>query len=832
MATLPTSALRNAHEAVLPPVPLSLLTPSHTPPVTSTSPTPATAPHVNGAEQQAFWLATLRRMRAQPGADQAALSAIESHITTGVSLPLLTDPSTVTFSNTPTVTEHADAVRARLHEYMEFGAVVRLPADTDITANGVRVQPLHVIIKTGKKPRLVIDLSRNLNAHLEYEYFHYSSVDDAVEASHPNCWYGKLDLSNCFLSFPLLPEVRKFFCFRFEGELYQFTHMPFGLSTAPRVCTQLLSVVHFALSELGIRAIVYLDDFFFIAASSEEMSRHLTLAQSTIRQFGLIVNPDKTEGPSQTLSFLGVQLDSVNQTVSCTAERVSELNTLLRSLLRQRVITRGHAASLIGKLSFAAQVLPGARPFMRRMLDALHLCKSRRHSTPIRIDPGFRDDVRFWVQQLHHWNGRQQWRSSRAAPFVFASDASLRGFGFYLESAPTLPASTVDSTAWPQPLRVGATFSGTYSPEHAHLHHSHTQIAWCELLAVVACATTYAPHLTGQSLLFHVDNSTDVHIINRQATRSKALAGLLRQLYTIALRYNLHIRACHRPGVDNTLADFLSRPELHRGDHVAQWTTTHPSASACLSSVSLVSSRLYVNSSTASPATRSDSTRTSRTSHDSAPSTPSAPPYGSTPSPPSPSSSCAASASSTPTVTASQASPASCPPSLTTPCAPASPTSLVVAPSTVSKPASSTTTATPTTVNPPVASPSKICTTSVSTSTSTTSLMPVTGALPSSPSSASSASKSTPALASSASTSPSTSGGSTSPSPSPRPRSSPPPSPSYAVTTHSAHWLRTSRTPVTSPLASVAQTWRTSSTPAPWPPLSLTPPSFVMCAAG
>ena len=337
------------------------------------------------------------------------------------------------------------------------------------------------------------------------------------------------------------------------------------------------------------------------------MARQLLLAQSVISQFGLVVNPDKTEGPAQSLSFLGVQLDSVNQTVSCTPARVEELTTLLRSLLRQRVITRAHAASLIGKLSFAAQVLPGARPFMRRMLDALHGCKSRRHSTPIRIDPGFRDDLRFWAQQLHLWNGRQQWRSSRAAPFVFASDASLRGFGFYLESTPTLSnstvdsesaptlsnstadstlaptlsnstvdsestptlhASTVDSTAWPQHLRVGATFSGTYSPEHAHLHQSHTQIAWCELLAVVACASTYGPLLSGQSLLFYVDNSTDVHIINRQATRSKALAGLLRQLYSIALQYNLSIRAQHRPGVDNVLADFLSRPELHKHNHV------------------------------------------------------------------------------------------------------------------------------------------------------------------------------------------------------------------------------------------------------------------------
>ena len=184
-------------------------------------------------------------MRAQPGADLHELAEIESHITHGVSLPLVSSPAAVVYANTPTVLQHASDVRTRLREYMQFGAVVRLPADAHLTDTTLRIQPLHVIIKAGKKPRLVIDLSRNLNDHLEYEYFQYSSVDDAVEASHPGCWYGKLDLSNCFLSFPLHPSVRQYFCFRFEGELYQFTHMPFGLSTAPRVCTQLLSVVNF-----------------------------------------------------------------------------------------------------------------------------------------------------------------------------------------------------------------------------------------------------------------------------------------------------------------------------------------------------------------------------------------------------------------------------------------------------------------------------------------------------------------------------------------------------------------------------------------------------------
>ena len=156
----------------------------------------ATIPLVHGVEQQQHWLATIARMRARPGADLLELAAIESHITHGVSLPLVSTPATTVYANTPTVDQHASDVRSRLREYMQFGAVIKLPAGAHLTDTSLRIQPLHVIIKAGKKPRLVIDLSRNLNDHLEYDYFTYSSVDDAIEASHPGCWYGKLDLSN------------------------------------------------------------------------------------------------------------------------------------------------------------------------------------------------------------------------------------------------------------------------------------------------------------------------------------------------------------------------------------------------------------------------------------------------------------------------------------------------------------------------------------------------------------------------------------------------------------------------------------------------------------
>jgi hypothetical protein len=179
-------------------------------------------------------------------------------------------------------------VRKRVHEHIRFGVVVELdPITTDLA--DLLIQPLHVIIKAEKKPRVVVDLSRNLNTHLEYEYFQYSCANDAVEASHPGCWYDKLDLTNCFLSFPLHPSGRRYFCFRFEGRLYQVIHIPFGLSIAPRVCTLLLSVLAFALTRAGILHVRYLDDFFLIGATRQSLNSSSQLSQSSpARPDGLV----------------------------------------------------------------------------------------------------------------------------------------------------------------------------------------------------------------------------------------------------------------------------------------------------------------------------------------------------------------------------------------------------------------------------------------------------------------------------------------------------------------------------------------------------------------
>lgn len=68
----------------------------------------------------------------------------------------------------------------------------------------------------------------------------------------------------------------------------------------------------------GLPGVVhYLDDFLFVgAAGSGHYQRLLTAFQQLTRELGVLLVQDKTEGPTQWLTFLGIELNTLAQT-SC-----------------------------------------------------------------------------------------------------------------------------------------------------------------------------------------------------------------------------------------------------------------------------------------------------------------------------------------------------------------------------------------------------------------------------------------------------------------------------------------------------------------------------------
>ena len=65
-------------------------------------------------------------------------------------------------------------------------------------------------------------------------------------------------------------------------------------------------------------------------------------------------------------------------------------------------------------------------------------------------------------------------------------------------------------------------------------------------------------------MLFHCDNHAVVDIWWKKTTKDKHLMQLVRSLYFIAARGNFTVSVSHIHGLNNTLADALSRGEVEK----------------------------------------------------------------------------------------------------------------------------------------------------------------------------------------------------------------------------------------------------------------------------
>lgn len=511
-----------------------------------------------------FWSRAIDDLSALPGCNEAALENARRHILDGVKLDFPGGPPPhASFKNTFTFSRHSVVCAERMHEYMVLGAL-RVASGPPPPGGYPYIQPLHAVVRPGKKPRIVVDMSRNCNEFLADAPFKYSSIQDAVDLSllfPESPWYVKIDISSCFLSFPVHEDDIPFYrCKDSDEKVLEFTSMVFGLKSAPFVASSLLDIVSAKLTDLGIAHIRYLDDFLFCSATREGAIESATLASIILRQFGLALSSEKTEGPARRMEFLGIIIDSEDRTLSISAKRKKELIDILSAFSKKTDSTRRSIESLLGKLSFAASVLPGARPFTRRIID---LISGSRRNSKIEIDEGFRLDVEYWLSHISSWNGTQQWRRHSRHPIVFGSDASTEGFAYGLESAPGDVICSLPSHMRPGHVRAGV-WSGVGGDSARQ--QTHRNIAWGEMFCALAAALEFETHLEGQHVVFVIDNESDVNVINRQRSREPRVGGLLRSLCDSAFRYNFSFSAVHRRGEDNSLMDWASRPSLHHFD--------------------------------------------------------------------------------------------------------------------------------------------------------------------------------------------------------------------------------------------------------------------------
>ena len=181
------------------------------------------------------------------------------------------------------------------------------------------------------------------------------------------------------------------------------------------------------------------------------------------------------------------------------------LSTLDECSLKKKC-TKRKLLSLIGVLSFAANVVKLGRTFLRRLIDLSTVVSHLHHHISLNKDAGA--DIAWWQKFLPTWNRGEMFQEDiiTSVDLFFFTDASDIGMG------------------------------GSFRDEWF-------SIRWPRHLS-------WAKKLSSKQILFYCDNETVVEILNAGCCKSsKMIMKVVRKLFYVCARHNISLRAEHIPGL-------------------------------------------------------------------------------------------------------------------------------------------------------------------------------------------------------------------------------------------------------------------------------------------
>ena len=286
-------------------------------------------------------------------------------------------------------------------------------------------------------------------------------------------------------------------------------------------------------------AMHYLDDFLVLGpAGSEDCGKALATSLQLCQSLGASVASHKTEGPSTTITFLGILIDTENMVLSLPPEKLTRLRALISEWKGRKSCHKRQLLSLIGQLQHACRVVRAGRTFLRRMINLSTVAKKPYHR--IRLNKAFQSDLLWWDTFMEDWNGVAVFASLYHSPpaAVLTSDASggwgcgaftSRGKWFQLQ--------------WPE------------SWESVH-------ITVKELAPIVVACAIWGPEWRGKTVRCQCDNAAVVAIVRSGTSKHPLVMHLMRCLFFFVAYYQLYLEAVHLPGIYNEATDALSRNNL------------------------------------------------------------------------------------------------------------------------------------------------------------------------------------------------------------------------------------------------------------------------------
>ena len=416
------------------------------------------------------------------------------------------------------------------------------------------------------KWRLILDLSapagHSVNDGIPKPPFsiQYVTVDafiDGIMARGRGTLMAKFDVASAYRIIAVHPQDRYLLGMKWRDSFFVDLALPFGLRSAPFIFSAVADMVEWMLvNNHGVDFLRhYLDNFLTLGPpASSVCADNLRSCIKLCAELGLPLNPDKLEGPSTCLTILGIELDSVRLQARLPDNKRVRIISLLEAWSTKQFCKRKELESLIGHLHHACKIAPQGRTFLRRMIDLL--CAFRRDDHPLRLNQEFRQDLTWWQELFHSWEGLSFFLTPNWTPlpdFLVASDAAgALGYGAIFN---------------------GHWFFGSWTESQRPL-----SIAYKELFPIVVAAHLWGTQWVARRIEFLSDNESVVAILKSGTSKDRNLMVLLRYLTRLAIHHSFSFTASSVRGKDNPVADAISRFQFQRFRQLAPLADAEPTA--------------------------------------------------------------------------------------------------------------------------------------------------------------------------------------------------------------------------------------------------------------
>ncbi|VDH92658.1 Hypothetical predicted protein [Mytilus galloprovincialis] len=449
----------------------------------------------------------------------------------GYRIPFFSDPPSVFLKNNRSALQHSEFVENSIQELLSKNCI------TEVKCTFV-VNPLTVSVNSSGKERLVLDL-RHINKFVEKQKVKFEGVKEALTFVNSNSFGFKFDMKSGYHHLDIHPDHQKYLGFSWKygdtARYFNFTVLPFGLSSAGHVFTKTVRVLVKYWRSLGFPMVVYLDDGMGIAENFETCSKISKIVEKDLLLSGFIANTEKSVWePVQVIEWLGFVWNFKDCTLEISTKKLRTLKEAISNLVEGNThFTCRNIAKICGKIISMIPALGNVCQIMTKHMHMLVCCRNS-WDEKILVNDYILEELKFWYFECESLSFKRIVPMNRMPQRVIFTDASqYAGAGFISNDNKI----------------VHFMFDGLDRDKSS---------TWRELKTVENNISCFKSELAGKFVKLYTDNQNVVHIVKKGSMKME-LQEIALSIFHICLSCDIFLELEWIPRDENYYADYLSK---------------------------------------------------------------------------------------------------------------------------------------------------------------------------------------------------------------------------------------------------------------------------------